>query len=69
MKFLDQKSLLEAIQNEASSSQLTFQIVDSSVLSFSMLLPYYLNTPQINPVQNVHSQVSDYDLLSNILID
>ncbi len=69
MKFLDHKSLLEAIQNEISSSQLTFQIVDSSVLSFSMQLPHYLNTPQVKLVQEVQSQISEYDLISSILSD
>jgi len=69
MKFLDHKSLLDAIQNEFSGSQLTFQIVDSSVLSFSMQLPHYLNTPQVKPAQSIQSNVIDYELISNILTD
>jgi len=69
MKFLDHKTLLDAIQNEINSSQLTFQIVDSSVLSFSMQLPHYLNMPQVKQVQSIQSQINEYELINSILND
>ncbi|PIS00464.1 MAG: hypothetical protein COT84_07285 [Chlamydiae bacterium CG10_big_fil_rev_8_21_14_0_10_35_9] len=53
MSFIDQKLLLQLLKEEVTGSKLVFQVVDSSVLSFSTNIPIYLN-----PISSKSSSVS-----------
>jgi len=68
MQFLDHKSIIDLLRQEARNT-LTFQTIDSSVLSFSTQLPFYLNTPQIKTFSSIESQISDLEQLKKSFLE
>jgi hypothetical protein len=69
MKFLDQQLLIDVIQDELKSSQLTFKVIDSNILNFSVQLPFYLNPPQELNQKGLNSQIDDLELSNKVSFD